>query len=248
VKETIVVWFSCGAASAVAAKETVEKYGRTHNVRVVNNPVDNEDPDNKRFLTDVEKWLGVKIESAINPDWKTQNIEEVFEKRKYMSGPMGAPCTVELKKKARYHWEKSNSFDHVVLGFTSEETGRSERFQRSEPGLSVLPVLIDAGISKDQCFQIISNAGIALPAIYSRGYPNANCIGCVKASSSTYWNLVREKDPDVFANRSEMSRRIGSKLVWYKGKRIYLDELPVGAKGRSLKTMNVDCGIFCEIK
>ena len=29
----IVVWFSCGAASAVAAKVTLEKYGKDNNVR-----------------------------------------------------------------------------------------------------------------------------------------------------------------------------------------------------------------------
>ena len=31
-KQTIAVWFSCGAASAVAAKKTIEKYGKTHKV------------------------------------------------------------------------------------------------------------------------------------------------------------------------------------------------------------------------
>lgn len=246
--ETIVVWFSCGAASAVAAKKTIEKYGSTHIIKVVNNPVENEDPDNQRFLKDVEKWLGVQIEFAVNSNFDRQNIEDVFNKRKYMSGPAGAPCTVELKKRARYEWEAKNHFDHVVLGFTSEEQKRHDKFKVSEPGLSVLPVLIEAGISKNNCFTILQDAGIDLPAIYKRGYPNANCIGCVKASSSTYWSLVREKDPDIFESRARQSRDLGCKLVYYKGKRIYLDELPEGAYGRSLKTMNVECGIFCDIK
>ena len=47
--ETIAVWFSCGAASAVAAKKTIEKYGESHNVIVVNNLVVNEHEDNRRF-------------------------------------------------------------------------------------------------------------------------------------------------------------------------------------------------------
>lgn len=53
----IVCWFSCGAASACAAKLTIEKYGK-ENVRLVNNPVANEHPDNVRFLHDCEQWLG----------------------------------------------------------------------------------------------------------------------------------------------------------------------------------------------
>ena len=32
----------------------------------------------------------------------------------------------------------------------------------------------------------------------------------------------------------------------YKGKRIFLDELPADARGRSLKTLDIECGIFCE--
>lgn len=246
--KTVVVWFSCGAASAVAAKKTLELYGKTHNVRVVNNPILEEDPDNQRFLKDVEAWLGVPIESAVNSAWPRQSVVEVFDKRKYMGGIAGAPCTVELKKKARFEWEQNNDFDMVVLGFTADESHRHRRFQESEPAHVVLPVLIELGLTKDDCFAILKAEGIALPAVYLRGYPNANCIGCVKATSATYWSLVREKDPEVFMERSEQSRRIGAKLVRHNGKRIFLDELPEGAKGRSMKAMNVECGLFCITK
>ena len=57
-KPLIVVWFSCGVASAVAAKLTIDQYEATHEIRVVNNPVAEEDNDNRRFLKDVEQWLG----------------------------------------------------------------------------------------------------------------------------------------------------------------------------------------------
>ena len=77
------------------------------------------------------------------------------------------------------------------------------------------------------------------------GYPNANCIGCVKASSPTYWNHVRKMHPKVFNDRAEQSRELGCKLVRVKGKRIYLDELDPKAKGRPMKNMDFECGIFC---
>jgi len=35
------------------------------------------------------------------------------------------------------------------------------------------------------------------------------------------------------------------RLVRFKGKRIFLDELPPDAKGRSMKNLNFECGIFC---
>lgn len=244
-KRKIAVWFSCGVASAVAAKKTIEIYGQSCEVIIINNPVIEEHSDNIRFLHDVENWIDQKIESATNSKYPDCSTVTVWDKRKFMSGPTGAPCTLELKKNARYEWERNNHVDFHVLGFTLDEKVRHERFILSERS-NIIPVLIDEGITKQDCFQIVQTAGIKIPEIYSLGYPNANCIGCVKATSPTYWNLVRKTFPDVFASRAEQSRRIGARLVRYKNKRIFLDELPVDAKGRSLKTMNIDCGIFCE--
>lgn len=244
-KRTIAVWFSCGAASAVAAKKTIEIYGKTHNVMVVNNPIAEEHPDNLRFLKDVEKWIGQKIISASNPDFPSNSIKDVFDKRKYISGIKGAPCTQLLKKGARYAFELKNKIDYHVLGFTLEELARHERFTKFERD-NVKAVLIDGRLTKQDCFDIISKAGIKLPEIYSLGYPNANCIGCVKSQSPTYWNLVRKTFPLVFKDRAEQSRRIGAKLCMLKGKRIFLDELPEDAKGGKIKSY--ECGIFCETK
>ena len=243
----IAVWFSCGAASAVAAKLSLSKWGSNNKVSILNNPIKEEDADNQRFLRDCEQWLGVKIEHVVNKKYPSQSCVEVWSDRRFMSGPKGAPCTLELKKKARQDWETLNKPDYTVLGFTSEEVKRAERFRLTERDTLLVP-LIDEGLSKEDCFRVIEQAGISLPNIYKLGYPNANCIGCVKAGSATYWNLVREKHPEVFQERSEQSRQIGAKLAYHKGKRIYLDELPEGVKGYSLKNYNFECGIFCEEK
>jgi hypothetical protein len=134
------------------------------------------------------------------------------------------------------------------MGFTVEEKARNDRFALTERS-NVLPVLIEAGLTKEDCFDIIREAGIALPRIYFMGYPNANCVGCVKATSPSYWNHVRKMHPEVFADRAQQSREIGAKLTRHKGRRIFLDDLPADARGRSLKSMKMpDCGIFCEEK
>jgi hypothetical protein len=241
----IAVWFSCGAASAVAAKLTLDKYKASNKVSIVNNPIKEEHEDNQRFLKDVEVWLDHPITFATRSKYPDQSCEEVWSDRRFMSGPMGAPCTLELKKRARQEWEEINQPDFTVLGFTAEEVHRADRFRLTERDTLLTP-LIDEGYDKQACFDLIQSAGIDLPAIYKLGYPNANCIGCVKAGSATYWNLVRDTFPDVFQGRALQSRKIGAKLAYYKGKRIFLDELPADAKGRSLKNYNFECGIFCE--
>jgi hypothetical protein len=245
--EMIVIWFSCGAASAVAAYKTIEKYGKTNIIRVVNNPVKEEDSDNLRFLKDIEKWLGLPIESAINSKYPSYSAEDVWIARSYMSGLKGAPCTVALKKEARHEWETINKPDWHVLGFTSDEIGRFNRFKLMERS-NTIGVLIEEGLSKQDCYDILILHGIQPPLMYDLGYPNANCPGCVKATSPTYWNHVRRVHPLVFAARAILSRKLGVRLVRYKGKRIFLDELPETASGRSLKTMQIDCGIFCDIQ
>jgi hypothetical protein len=238
----IAVWFSCGAASAVAAKKTIELYPKA-DIRILNNPVKEEHSDNVRFLKDCENWLGKKIESVTHPDFPDASCVTVWEKRRYMGGIHGAPCTLLLKKGARQHWEKENPMDYHVLGFTADEKARHDRFVLTERD-NVLPVLIDLEITKESCFTILREAGIELPKIYSYGFPNANCVACVKATSPTYWNLVREKFPEEFEERARQSRDIGARLVRVNNKRIFLDELDPKARGRKIKSW--DCGTFCE--
>lgn len=244
--DTIAVYFSCGAASAIAVKKTIEKYGHRCKILIVNNPIKEEDADNQRFLQDVSKWLGVEIQSAINSKFKSCSCIEVWDDENMMSSAAGfAPCTQQLKKKARYEWEIKNRPDWTVMGFTKEEKGRFNNFQINERPSSIY-ILEDT--TKSDCFKIVMDAGIKLPDMYLLGYPNANCIGCVKATSPTYWNHVRNVHPEVFKQRAEQSRLMGTngcKLVRVKGKRLFLDELDPKARGRSMKNLSFECGIFC---
>lgn len=241
--EIIVVWFSCGGASAIAAKRTIEKYGKEYKILIVNNPIKEEHHDNIRFKNDVSKWLGYPIIEAKNIDYPECSIVEIFDERNYMSNEFGAPCTMLLKKGARYQFELKYNIKYHVLGFTYEEKSRYDKFIKYERA-NVLPILIDEKITKPQCFDILDKAGLILPEIYKLGFPNANCMGCVKAASPTYWNLVRKRFPDVFLQRCIQSRRIGTKLVKVKGERIFLDELKITDKGGKMKTW--ECGLFCN--
>jgi hypothetical protein len=232
----LLVWFSCGAASAVAAKlmpaaEVI--YCDTSR---------DEHEDNIRFMHDVEQWIGRKV-TIIRSD-KYATTAEVFEHTGYMSGIDGARCTTELKKLPRlaHSWPG----DIHAFGFTADEKDRVASFEKNNPELYLTWPLVEEGLTKEDCLETLRQAGIVLPAMYRLGFKNNNCKGCVKATSPKYWNMTRRLFPDVFWGRAKQSRELGVRLVRYKGERIFLDELPPDSTEDIQEDLS--CGPVCGIQ
>ena len=236
----VISWFSCGAASAVATKIAISE-SKTP-VEVVYCHVKEEHPDNMRFLKDCEAWFGQPI-TILEDEKYHGSIYEVFLKRKYIVGVQGAPCTMFLKKEVRKRYEKPG--DVQVFGYTAEEEDRVERFMDANNDVKLWSVLVEKGLTKQDCLAIVDRAGIELPAMYKLGYINNNCVGCVKGGLG-YWNKIRVDFPDAFTKMAQTERLLGVKILKSKGERIYLDELPVGA-GDYPTEVSIECGIFCHI-
>ena len=246
-KPRIVAWFSCGDASAVATKLALSQYGDTHEIAIAYCVIPDEHPDNERFVVDAERWFGQPILRLRSMEFKS--VEEVWRKRRFMSSPKGAPCTIEMKKAVRWAFEKVWHPDFQVFGFTEEERGRADRFRVQNPEIRLITPLIEHRLMKEDCHAIIARAAIALPMMYTLGFENNNCIGCVKASSPTYWNRVRRQFPDVFDRRAKLSREIGCKLVrGTKGnrERYFLDELHP-EEGAGETEPKISCSPLCEV-
>ena len=240
-EERVVAWFSCGVASAVAAYLAIEKYGKDKVVVAYCDTMADEHPDNQRFFDEVQDWLDIKIERLKSN--KFSRVDEVFESRSYMSGIMGAPCTLELKKVPRFDFQKAD--DIHVFGYTADENHRIKRFKEQNPDVKVDWVLSDQGYSKSLCLMTIGSAGIEIPMMYQLGYSNNNCLGCVKASSAKYWNQIRVDFPEVFKVRAERSSSVGARLTRFKNERIFLDELPTDY--RPADREEISCGIECDV-
>lgn len=242
-QQRIVCWFSCGAASAVATKIAIERNKKDGKpLEIVYTRVREEHPDNERFLRECEAWFGTKITVLENKKYNG-SIVEVFERNRYMAGISGAPCTLHLKKDMRREFQRHG--DIQVFGYTAEEQHRVDRFLDANADAIIWPVLVEEGISHDDCLAMLAKEGIDIPAMYKLGYRNNNCIGCVKGGAG-YWNKIRDDFPEVFAARCEQSRRLGARLIKHKGIRIYLDELPRGY-GNYKSEPSVQCGILCEL-
>lgn len=237
----IVCWFSCGAASAVATKLAIANKGDRELV-IAYTQVEEEHPDNQRFLRDCERWFGQDVVILRNEKYNC-SINEVFAKEKYMGGIMGAPCTRLLKRELRMKFQRPD--DIHVFGFTAEEQHRIDRFIDANNYAEIWPVLVEHGLTKQDCLAMVERAGIEIPVMYKLGYRNNNCIGCVKGGAG-YWNKIRNDFPDVFKLRCEQSRKLGARIVKVKGERLFLDELPIDA-GDYPKEEAIQCGILCEL-
>ena len=168
--DRILVWFSAGAASAVATKLVLAEHDPDR-VHVAYIDPGSEHPDNERFLRDCEEWFGHPIHR--HKSGKYHDTWQVWEERRYLVGPTGALCTAELKKKVRYGIEQAS--DIQVFGYTAEETNRADRFRQQNPGITLHTPLIEHGLTKGDCLAMIDRAGIDIPAMYTLGFSNNNC-------------------------------------------------------------------------
>jgi len=239
----IVCQFSCGAASAVATKLTLAKYGTTHDVQIVNAFIVQEHSDNRRFLADCEQWFGRRVTVLRDEKYGASTVE-VFRRKQFMKGRLGAPCSGALKRDVLNAWQEPG--DVMVLGFTAEEEDRYDDIRERFP--NALAPLIEAGLSKGDCLAMVERAGIELPMMYRLGYSNANCIGCVKGGMG-YWNKIRRDFPAEFEELAEAQEAIGEGANLFRDRhsdeRFSLRELPPDA-GRHDEPLPA-CSFFCEM-
>jgi len=242
-KTKVIAWFSCGATSAVACHLAIEKYGKD-NVRIIYFKIDSAHNDNDRFIKDCEGWYDKKIDV-----WQSEKYSDQFDviaKTKYVNGVQGARCTLELKRKIRLLVQGEIEYDNQIFGFeyNKKEIARADRLELQNPETKPLFPLIEMRLTKENCLGILEDVGIELPEMYKLGYPNNNCIGCVKGGMG-YWNKIREDFPLEFSLMSELEREVGrSCLKEADGTRLFLDELSPD-RGRQQKILIPDCGFFC---
>jgi hypothetical protein len=244
----IVCQFSCGAASAVAWKLTVA----THPEAIaVNAFIANECDDNRRFLSDCERWVGRKV--TVLRDEKFQaDINVVFRSVGYLKGRTGAACTSRIKRGLLRKFEQPG--DVLVLGFTAEERDRLDDWVTDWPDRPIMTPLIDRGLTKEDCKAMVLRAGIELPLQYRRGYANANCKVCIKGGMG-YMRAARQDFPAEFeevcksedfvhslhGDNARLFRHRSGPLI---GQRFALRDLPLGPIDRN--DGPPECGLFCE--
>jgi hypothetical protein len=239
----IVCQFSCGDASAVATKLILAQYP-AEQVEILNAHVQEEHPDNRRFLADCEKWFGRSI-TVLRDEKYGASTDAVWIKRRYIKGPRGAPCSKALKRGLLDAWSKPG--DIIVLGFTVEEQDRYDDWIDNNNRQCLAP-LIEKGLTKADCHAIVQRAGIEIPMMYRLGYHNANCIGCPKGGAG-YWNKIRRDFPERYEAVAKIQDMIGPGAWFLKDRRtderVSLRDLDP-THGNHDEDLDFSCSFFCE--
>lgn len=212
--------------------------------------IDSAHPDNERFIADCEKWYGQKINRIRSHKYKDQY--DVIKKTGYVNGTAGARCTLELKKEVRFYLEErlkpdlfepdKPQYSNQIHGFEWKvsEITRALDYQMDYPYTNPIFPLIDAKLTKENCAQILLDAGIKLPEMYILGYNNNNCIGCVKGGKG-YWNKIRVDFSEHFNEMAKSERIANHSCI----KDVFLDELDPN-DGRTPKPIVPNCSVVCD--
>lgn len=248
----VIVWVSAGAASAVAAMLAKREYNPERIVYAYCE-TGGEHPDNERFLSDLSRHLNVEITRLRSE--KYSSTWDVWEDRSYLAGIGGAPCTDLLKVEPRLAFQRPG--DVHVFGYTSDasDVKRAARLRLNYPDMQIVTPLIDAGLNKGACLAMLAGAGLKEPVLYGLGFPNNNCIPCVKATSPAYWALVRLRFPDAFDRMARLARELDVKLAIVgtetgadgkrRNVRAFIDDIP--ADQPTLAPIVPSCDFLCHL-
>lgn len=215
------VWFSRGAASAIAWQMT----RRTDpDCIAVTCSTGAEHKDSDRFQAEWSRLMGADVVELRSDEYT--DTWDVWEKTRWLAGIKGARCTGELKVAPRVAFQKPG--DVHVFGYTAdaEDVKRAENLRANFFELDIRTPLIDAGITKGGVLALVEKTGIKLPLMYGLGFHNNNCIPCPKATSPNYWAAMRHHFPAEFQRMAQLSRDLGVRLTRIHNVRRFIDEIP----------------------
>ena len=234
------VWFSRGAASAIAwqlARRTDPDCIAVHCATGA------EHPDSDRFEREWTERMGAPVTTLRSDEYA--DTWDVWERTRWLAGINGARCTGELKVAPRLAFQRPD--DVHVFGYTADapDVVRAKRLRETYWEMRISTPLIDAGLTKQAVLAMVESAGVRLPAMYALGFQNNNCIPCVKATSPDYWALVRKTHPAEFERMAKLSRDLGVRLCRIRDERRFIDEIP--ADWPTTSPIVPACDFLCQI-
>lgn len=215
-----VVCYSGGHSSAVAAVETVRRFGK-ENVVLLNHNISSkvEQGKIKDFKREVAEYLQLPITYANCEDYEEQTPLSLCLEHGLIKFRSGSEiCTYYLKTKPFYKWLKDNypvrkneisKEITLIYGLDSNETHRIVRRRKHllKMGYQSMYPLAEWPRTIYQ----IEEIGINRPSVYCDS-KHANCVGCLKAGKQ-HWYKVYCCHPHIFEEAKMVEQEIGYSII-----------------------------------
>ena len=125
---------------------------------------------------------------------RTDSARDVIPVYGTIGAPMSRTCTADFKIKTIGRWLKTNGATKqnpatVAIGISVDEIERAGR-GKEEPGQIRTYPLLDLGLNRDRCTEVIRNAGLPVP-------PKSSCYFC-PFHRPLVWAEMRRDEPDLF--------------------------------------------------
>ena len=159
-------------------------------------------------------------------------------KKAFPKNSMGVIMSIKSNPKDREDALKvinGCNIDYIDLDLTSEQSMILEQ---------VTSKLKNKNLYKEDVHGLFERTfDFKRPLMYELGYPNNNCVGCIKGGMG-YWNKIRKDFPEVFESRARLERLVGYSILKDKNGPVFLDELDP-ERGNMDTEIFPECGLMC---
>jgi len=195
-----VVMFSGGAGSWATAKRAIAALPIGEHVILLCANTNSEAPDWMPFVDACAADVGGELVMIDNGG---RDIWDTFDKARFIGNSRADVCSRVLKREPLRRWLEANhtpSDTVVYLGFDWTEAHRLERARPHwEPWTIAAPLCDPPYLTKHDVLAWLTDCGIPIPDLYTKGFSHNNCAGaCVKAGQ-TEWRRLLNAYPDRYA-------------------------------------------------
>jgi hypothetical protein len=206
---------SGGNGSGMALLRVIDRYGR-ENVSARLADTNSEHPDLYRFVDDLERVAGIKIERLNNGG---RNIWDVFFAEMMFTNPKTGGCLASwhlkrLPLQGHAAWVGTPETVTIHVGFSIDEDDRIERLKKaSDPWQFDFPLTWPKPMLRCDVEDELRRRGIKPCEIYDKGYPHSNCLkwNCI-LSGIGQWIGVLKDNPAGYLDAEEKEQQFMAEL------------------------------------
>lgn len=149
-------------------------------------------------------------------DHKGDTLREPIPVFGYSGAPMSRSCTADHKIKVLGKWIKTNAPElpvSVLIGISTDEYQRANKGKNEKWEIRQYP-LLDLGLSRNECVEVIKNAGLPVP-------PKSSCFYCPFHTLQT-WAELRRDSPDLFEKAQQLEDKLNERRAKRDKPPVYL--------------------------